>query len=249
MTSPTMIVFDYGHTLVYEKEFDKLRGERELFRYITKNKNNLTPEEVCAVSDKLFGELFSCRDRNYELQENQFQRLLYESLGIELSITYAEAEKIFWDIVSPGEPMPHADRMLTKLDSLGIRYGVISNTMFSAGAMSHRIDTILPGFRFEFIITSSEYGVRKPNRALFDVALNKAGLKADEVWFCGDNQEADVMGAYGAGIFPVWYVSEVECLYRNKSEEREPVCEHLIIREWDELTDLLEKLKCNSGIL
>jgi putative hydrolase of the HAD superfamily len=243
MTFPKMIIFDFGHTLVYEKESDTLRGERELFRYITKNPNNLTPEEVHAVSDKLFGELFSCRNLSFELHERQFQRLLYESLGIEFSISYDVMEKIFWDTMSPGQPMPGADRMLALLDSLGIRYGVISNTMFSAGAMAHRLDTILPGFRFEFIITSSEYGVRKPNRALFDVALYKAGLKAGEVWFCGDNPAADVQGAAGAGIFPVWYSSRLECHYRDRSKEKEPVCEHLKISEWDELTDILNELK------
>ncbi len=248
MTFPKMIIFDFGHTLIYEKESDTLCGERELFRYITKNPNNLTPEDVGAISDKLFGELFTCRDRRYELHERQFQRLLYESLGIEFSIPYDEMEKFFWDAMSPCELMPGTEQMLDYLYSAGIRSGVISNIMFSSGALTHRLDTILPRNKFEFIITSSEYGVRKPNRALFDVALNKAGLKASEVWFCGDNPEADVMGAHRAGIFPVWYKSDVECFYRKKSEECEPACEHLIIRDWYELTDLLEKLSCNKGI-
>ncbi len=47
--------------------------------------------------------------------------------------------------------------------------------------------------------------IRKPNRRLFEIALIKAGLEPGEVWFCGDSFAADVMGAHGAGIFPVLY--------------------------------------------
>lgn len=49
---------------------------------------------------------------------------------------------------------------------------------------------------------------RKPNRVLFDIALNKAGLAADKVWYCGDSITADIEGAYGVGISPVLYEGE-----------------------------------------
>jgi len=41
--------------------------------------------------------------------------------------------------------------------------------------------------------------------ALFDIALMRAGLSAQEVWYCGDSFKNDVFGAHGAGIFPVLY--------------------------------------------
>ena len=40
---PKMILFEYGHTLLCEPEFDFLRGEEALFEYIKHNKNGLTP--------------------------------------------------------------------------------------------------------------------------------------------------------------------------------------------------------------
>ena len=83
-------------------------------------------------------------------------------------------------------------------------------------------------------MTSSDYLVRKPNRLLFDIALKKAGLQADEVWYCGDNPTADVEGASQVGIYPIWY---------STSTDSVPECEHTHIHEWQELIDLLEQLK------
>ena len=54
MKKPKMILFDYGHTLLYEPGFDFLRGEEALFQYIKSNKKGLTPKQVYEFSQKLF---------------------------------------------------------------------------------------------------------------------------------------------------------------------------------------------------
>lgn len=40
MKYPQMIIFDYGHTLLYEPGWDAVRGNAELLKYVTKNPNN-----------------------------------------------------------------------------------------------------------------------------------------------------------------------------------------------------------------
>ena len=124
-----------------------------------------------------------------------------------------------------------------------IRSGVISNIGFSGHALKNRINRLLPDNRFEFIIASSEYMVRKPNPLIFRLALSKANLSADEVCYCGDNTENDVMGAYGAGIFPVWYHSLIQNDWRDETLDKKPECEHLYINDWLELIDVLEGLR------
>lgn len=243
MKKPKMILFDYGHTLLYEPEFDFLRGERALFSYITKNKYNLTPEGVNAFADKLFDEIGNVRKIGMELHERQFQRMVYEYLGIEFSITYEEAELIQWNHTSTGAIMPDADKMIDYINAKGIRSGIISNIGWSGNALKERLDRLLPNNRFEFIITSSEYGFRKPSPYLFKLALRKADLSSDEVWFCGDNPQADVEGAAQVGIFPVWYDNATERDYKGLSGVSPPGCKHHYINEWMELIDALEKLK------
>ncbi len=47
------------------------------------------------------------------------------------------------------------------------------------------------------------YMFRKPNRRIFDLALEKAGLNPEEVWYIGDDFECDVKGDLNAGLFLV----------------------------------------------
>ena len=166
--------------------------------------------------------------------------LLYEYLGIEFSLTPLEMETVFWNGTSMGAIMPDADKMLDYINENGIRSAVISNLIWSGEALTERLNRLLPMNRFEFVMTSSDYLVRKPNRLLFDIALQKAGLRAEEVWYCGDNLQADVEGSAQCGIFPVWYDNDIE-KSKDRAKEKTPGCEHLHIHEWDEMIDLLKK--------
>lgn len=170
-------------------------------------------------------------------------RFLYEYFGIELSIPYEQAEQVFWNAAVPGGIMPDADKMLDYINGKEIWSAVISNIDWSENALRGRLDRLLPNNSFEFVIASSEYMFRKPEPLLFKLALRKSGLSADEVWYCGDNPQADIEGAAGVGIFPVWYDNALECGYRDKSKETVPDCDHLHIQEWNEMIEELEKLK------
>lgn len=92
-------------------------------------------------------------------------------------------------------------------------------------------------------MTSSDYLVRKPNRLLFEIALQKAGLPADEVWYCGDSPQADIEGAAQVGMTPVWYDNDTGRDDPKRSDVQPPLCAHLHIREWRELIDLLKDWK------
>ena len=209
MNKPKMILFDYGNTLLHEPGFDMRRGEKALFKYVKSNPRQLAPEQVSDFSEKLFKqEISAVRSAGFDLHERQFLQFLYEYLEIELSVSLEEAEMIFMDATAAGALMPKADEMLDAVNAMGIRSGVISNIGFSGNALTARINRLLPRNQFEFILASSEYMFRKPSRMLFELALRKAGLNADEVWFCGDSIEADVEGSGAVGMFPVWYESK-----------------------------------------
>lgn len=243
MKTPNMILFDCGHTLLCEPGFDFLRGHRALHPYIQTNPDSLSAEQIHDFASKLFAQFGAGRAHGMELHERQFQRMLYQSLGIALSVSYEEAEQIQWDAISPGALMPDADRIIDCVNRLGIRSGVVSNIGWSGAALKKRIDRLLPRNRFSFVIASSEYGFRKPSPYLFGLALRKAGLPPGEVWFCGDNPQADIEGAARAGMVPVWYDNDWEREDRDGSHIAPPACEHLRVREWGELIRLLEGLR------
>lgn len=243
MKRPKMIIFDYGHTLLYEPGFDGLRGEEEVFKYVKSNKHNLTPKQVCDFAWELYEKIRAAREMGFEIHEQQFQRFLYEYLEIELSVSLPEAERIFWNNACAGEIMPNADKIIDYINDKDIRSGVISNISWSGSVLAERINRLLPRNKFEFIIASSEYMFRKPSPMLFELALKKAGLCAEDVWFCGDNIEADIEGSATVGIFPVWYENRtLEEPWYAKNKGEPPKCEHLHIHDWLELIGMLEEL-------
>jgi putative hydrolase of the HAD superfamily len=56
----------------------------------------------------------------------------------------------------------------------------------------------------DFVLVSEEFGVAKPDPAIFHEALRIAGVPPEEAVFVGDSAEFDMAGARAAGIPTVW---------------------------------------------
>ena len=209
MKRPQMILFDYGHTLLYEPDWDAERGDRALLAYAVKNPKNCGVGEIRREVAEVFGEIERIQEaEGVSIPCILGDRLVYEHLGIEFSLTPHEQETVFWTAACPGAVMPGADRLLDALAEAGIRTAVLSNNGWSGEAIQERFDRLLPNHRFEFVMSSSDYLIRKPDPRLFEIALLKAGLDASQVWYVGDSLRADVYGSHAAGLFPVWYEEE-----------------------------------------
>lgn len=240
MNLPKMILFDYGQTLLDENGFDPVKGTAAVMEYAVENKYNLTPKQVQDEADAILAEIGRVNVGGkstcpIEMSVYPFDAYLYESNGIRLSIPYSEAERIFWDVAAPGVPTKGIEDFLHFLKEKGIRTGVISNISYSGKALTERLQKTLPHANFEFIIASSDYLFRKPNPRLFRLALEKADLQPEDVWYIGDNYECDVEGAVAVGIFPVWYTGAT----RKKGENSRDVLE---IEDWQDLQRMLEEL-------
>jgi putative hydrolase of the HAD superfamily len=57
---------------------------------------------------------------------------------------------------------------------------------------------------FDSVLISEAEGLRKPDRAIFERALERLSVRAEEAMFVGDNPEADIAGARAAGLVSVW---------------------------------------------
>ncbi len=237
---PEMIIFDYGGTIISESEFQAFNGQKEIFRYATANPMGLTAEQMNAHVREVYARILEYKRAGGEIHQHQFMRLAYESIGMEFSLSYEELERMEWDAAAPGESMPHVEELLEYLHSSGIRTGVISNIGWSGAALSRRINRLLPDNHFEFIIASSEYGLRKPDPLLFRVALQKASLPAESVWYCGDTPSADVLGAHGVGMFPVLFTGRPH--NAENPADLDGSIGYLTVHDWRELITLLENM-------
>ena len=239
MKKPKMILFDYGQTLVDEERFDGIKGTGAVLAHATENRYLLTAEQVQAEADAINNGLgrFDPQKKHLfgiEIPSHMFSKYLYESLGIVIDLSAEETDRLFWDAASPGRPTDGIGEFLIFLREQGIRTGVISNITYCGKVLAERINHLIPENDFAFILATSEYMFRKPNKRIFDLALEKAGLSADEVWYIGDQYEADIAGAGNAGIHPVWYLGATDLPYEKRDDVR-------TIKSWNELKKLIEE--------
>lgn len=80
--------------------------------------------------------------------------------------------------------------------------GVITNG--PAEVQRAKIDLLGVGDLVDFAIISGEFGVAKPDPAIFREALGRAGVIPEDAIFVGDSVEHDMAGARAAGIPSVW---------------------------------------------
>lgn len=238
MKIPKMVLFDYGQTLIAEPKFDGVKGTEAVLRYATRNKYHLSAEQVQAKANEINRELgrFDPEKRHLfqiEIPDTMFTPYLYESQGIEIALSNSEINTVFWNAAAPGVPTEGIKNFLRYLKNKDIRTGVISNISYAPSVVAERINRLLPENAFEFIITSSNYIFRKPNKRIFDLALEKAELQPDEVWYIGDQYECDVKGSLKAGLQPVWYIGAIDLPYAEDKNI-------LTVAHWNELRRQME---------
>lgn len=238
MKIPEMILFDYGQTLIAEQKFDGIKGTEAVLQYAVKNKYHLSAKQIQEKASEINRELGRFTPEKAHLQQTEvpnamFNPYLYESLGIEIALGSTEMDTLFWNAASPGVPTKGIEDFLDYLKSKHIRTGVISNISYDPSVVAERINRLLPENSFEFIMASSNYLFRKPNRRIFDLALEKADLKPEEVWYIGDQYECDVKGALNAGLFPVWYIGAMFLPYTEDKNI-------LTVASWNELRQQMD---------
>lgn len=200
------VFFDFFNTLVY---FDPPR-EKHFADCAAMCGVNVSPEAVAAAlpdadawwrSENLRSAI-SQRDQEskFEAYRGYGLRILRDAAG---SVTPEQALNMLAKAFSIGfnfRNYPDSLPTLQGIQERGLPMGLISN-------IGEDIDSYLnkagfDGF-FQYKVTSFEAGYDKPNPEIFLLALQKAGVKADEALYVGDQYDQDVIGARAAGIKPI----------------------------------------------
>lgn len=205
MRKPKMIIFDAGRTLIDYVSIDTLKGVRAIMPYITSNPRHLTAEEIDRYTNNVF-ELFDVsRKQLFEVHEQNILKMVYDLLGITFSIGIADIERIIWNEDAEKVPSLHAKELLEQLHLLGIQTAVISNLDFSGHLLQEKLDELYPNNHFQFVIASSDYGIRKPNSYIFEAGISKSGFDSKDIWYVGDKIAVDVKGSEAVGMVPILY--------------------------------------------
>ena len=198
-----MVFFDAGMTLIHPvPEF-----HQGIHQVITEQGHDVSFEQIREAGKDAISNLIKqiMGGRRYAVSDEadrEFWGDIYEGLirdlginsdprALGLSIYDFYRRDVAFDLFDDSIPI------LEKLHGRGFRLGVISN-----------FSTVLePIFKhrdirdyFDPFIVSAEENCMKPDREIFDLALERAGVGAHEAVMIGDNPMDDVDGSAKAGI-------------------------------------------------
>ena len=131
---------------------------------------------------------------------------VYQKLLIELNITAIAWQILLDDYIGQFRhhciPFDNLINMLDQLKARNMALGLISNgrTLFQRSV----IEALGLSDYFSIILISEEQGMRKPQPEIFLKALRELNATPQEAVFVGDDPEADIRGAQGAGMNAIW---------------------------------------------
>lgn len=124
------------------------------------------------------------------------------SVGLELA-----AETVRWVIAQEQAAWIHgisvspaAAPTLAALRDRGLRLAIVSNATFPAEGLRDQLRRHGLFECFDATVYSSELGLRKPHRAIYEDALRRVGAGPEEAVFVGDRLREDVRGPRALGI-------------------------------------------------
>ena len=98
------------------------------------------------------------------------------------------------------------DDVRDTLSALKSKYKLALLTNGNASSQRRKINTIQIDDLIDYSLVSSEFGVKKPDKSIFEYTCHQIGYKCEECAYIGDNYNIDVLGSRNAGMLPI-YVS------------------------------------------
>ena len=134
------------------------------------------------------------------------------------AIKYFGLEKTPWH-KEDEVPYPDAEDVLQYLRSHEYKIGVIANQSLGTADRFEKWGLLK---YIDVVAASAELGVAKPDRAIFDKALEMAGCTAEEAAMIGDRLDNDIIPAKKLGMKTIW-IRQGFAIYQNlRNAEEQP---------------------------
>jgi HAD superfamily hydrolase (TIGR01549 family) len=207
-------LFDLGGTLLYD-DFDAWnsvyrRAEEALWDALGQAGVRTPPQDLYHGRSSLLEYYY---ERRTGVEEPGIERVLgclLEEAGEQLDRAQVRgALDSMFDVTQRNwHPEDDAFAALARIREAQVRLGALSNGSDEANArgLLERAD-LLP--LFELVLTSAAFGTRKPDPRIFRAALAHFGASPGEAVMVGDDYEADILGAAGAGMHAIWITRRV----------------------------------------
>ncbi|MCD8147739.1 MAG: HAD family hydrolase [Clostridiales bacterium] len=157
-------------------------------------------DRVMRFQFREYGQTAGCHSRAIRLQ------LLLEERGLPLRHA-AVMNDLYWNaLLDAIVPSPGVTELISAAKGRGLRIGVGSD--MTADWQLKKLEKLGLLDAMDFVVTSEEAGVEKPDPGLFLLCAKKAGCLPEECLFIGDNLRKDVLGAQSAGMEALWFQTD-----------------------------------------
>ena len=163
-------------------------------------------------------------DRFIELDANGsvWKDEVYESLIDEFSITGWSVDELLtsYELCFSGfcQPKQGAVEAVKIFKKMGLKLALISNGR--SPFQERNFNSLGISHLFDAVIISEAVGLRKPDRAIFELVSEILAVKPDRTVFVGDNPLADIKGSKDVGMYSVYIPS----CYGDKCSDADIVC-------------------------
>lgn len=114
---------------------------------------------------------------------------------------------VYWDyFLENMRPYDGATEFLAELKAHDIK--ISTCTDMTAQIQYRKIKKLGLDKFIDFMVTSEETGFEKPAPIMFNLALEKMKIRADEATYFGDALDRDILGAANVGIKPFWFIAD-----------------------------------------
>lgn len=229
------IVFDWAYTLVDLVDESDPKAFELIYQRMQGWGWNLPDYKVVYDHYRAVFEMMILQSKSTH-QEARFEDVL-KLLILSHCKEKVEGDKIrellqeyYQEIYKPRKVYDDTIPALQAFQKKGVRMGIISNTTNPDFMKDYERQLLGLSSYFEFAIYSSGVPFRKPHPTIFETALTRLSMKADEVLFVGDNPLTDIAGPQAVGIHTAW-------MNREEAPHPEPIRPDYVIHS---LADLLE---------
>jgi putative hydrolase of the HAD superfamily len=187
------VILDYGEVLCLRPKTEALQRMATLF--------GMEPE-------RFFGEYIPSRGP-YDhglVTETEYWTSFGEKYGVRADAAMV-AQLRSWDTEMWSEVSPEMTQWLERLAEAGMVTALLSNMQHDMAAYARKNFAWLKLMRHE--ILSCEVGLIKPDPAIFQLSIERVGVKPEEILFV-DDREANVASAREAGIVAVRFQGVAE---------------------------------------
>lgn len=114
-----------------------------------------------------------------------------------------------------------AFEVLRDLIKAGYKLAIVANDEDAASVRNIINSTGLKDY-FDTIVISGELGIEKPDKKIFEVALQSVGVKAERAVMVGNRLDVDIVGANRSRMRSVWFRWNNRYPASTNTKEEEP---------------------------